>query len=64
MSSASTEYTVSTYDSEGNAIDLTGTMEELQAQLAAHGYGGEGLRVTDEAGFTRGWVSATAWSAA
>ena len=40
------------------------TLESLSKQLHECGYEGSSLRVRDEQGSTRGWVSAKDWRAA
>jgi hypothetical protein len=60
---AMSEYTISVLTDDGAEHVLTGTLEDLQAMLAELGYRGPSVRVCDEAGFTRGWVSATHWRA-
>jgi hypothetical protein len=58
-------YEICYLDTEGNEQTAEGeTLEALSAELAEQGYEGASIRVTDEAGFTRGWVSAKDWRAA
>lgn len=55
---------VSWLDNEGNEQIVEGeTLEELATGLEQAGYTGGSIRVTDEPGFTRGWVSAGQWRA-
>lgn len=50
------------FDDEGTEQTVEGeTLEELATGLEAAGYTGDSIRVTDEPGFTRGWVSAGQW---
>lgn len=59
-----TAYSVSWRDDEGNEQTVEGeTLEELATGLEVAGYTGDPIRVTDEPGFTRGWVSAGEWTA-
>lgn len=57
-------YTITCQDSDGNEQTIDGgSLESLRDQLAAAGYEGGSIRVTDDPGFTVGWVSAETWSA-
>lgn len=57
-------YVVNYADANGNLSTVEGeTLADLARELEAVGYDGGSIRVTDEAGFVRGWVSAGNWRA-
>jgi hypothetical protein len=61
---AVSRYAVSVSDSEGNEFVLEAdSLAELSALLKEAGYEGSSIRVTNEPGFTIGWVSADGWRA-
>ena len=57
-------YTISYRNDSGIEEIVEGdSLESLAAQLEVLGYAGSSIRVTDEPGFTVGWVSAGYWRA-
>lgn len=56
------KYLVTYADQNGNTETIRAeSLEALSRELAELGYDGATVRAYDEAGFTRGWVSATTW---